>query len=137
MSKRVILIQVFKNFQKLESILNIITKHFENSQKFLIYSPDEKALEFMNTFLWKTPKTSFLPHIISNKKCDDFLVLTKKRKNLNNSSYIFNLSKTALFIEDSFKVIYDFEDLSTDETKLKSKEKFNSYREKDFLIESF
>jgi DNA polymerase-3 subunit chi len=134
-SKKVIFFSVKDVKTKLLRILQTSLKHFENKEKLLIKVFDEASLKFVDELLWKEPKESFLPHIIANEEVDDFLVLTKSFKNLNNSYYMFNLCQDIIDINDSFKVIYDFDDHTSKLKKENSNKRYQLYRNLKFNIE--
>jgi DNA polymerase IIIc chi subunit len=134
-TKKVIFFPVKDVKTKLLRILQTSLKHFENKEKLLIKVFDEASLKFVDELLWKEPKASFLPHIIANEEVDDFIVLTKSFKNLNNSYYIFNLCQDIIDVNDSFKVIYDFDDHTSKLKKENSNKRYQLYRKLKFNIE--
>ena len=105
-------------------------------ERFLIVAEEIKALTFTDELLWKHPPNSFLPHAIVEQPCEEWIALTKEKKNLNDARFAFNLCPTPLLIEGPFRIIYDFEDTSSPNKKLLSQMRFDAYKQANFLIES-
>ncbi|NGX56108.1 MAG: DNA polymerase III subunit chi [Candidatus Anoxychlamydiales bacterium] len=119
---------------KLLRIIQTSLKHFESKEKLLIKVQDEASLKYVDELLWKEPKESFLPHVISEKKNDDFIVLTKSQDNLNESYYLFNLCQDTIDLNASYRVIYDFDDHTNITKKENSKKRYQIYRKLNFDI---
>ncbi len=130
--KRVIFFQVKDNVSKVTKILNIATMHFERFENLLILVSDIKTQKYVDDMLWKA--SNFLPH--STEDTDEKIVITHLTKNINNASFVFNLCNIAQFINGPCHTIYEFEDVSNKEKQEISNNKFKSYREKGFIIES-
>lgn len=133
---KIVFFQIKDIKSKLIKIIQIAMHHFENSENLLLQVQDEPSLRFVDELLWKLPQESFLPHVISEKACKDFIVLTKSKENLNSSFYLFNLCQDVTEIDKSFKVIYDFDDQTSLIKQQKSQKRFNFYKELGFTIES-
>ena len=58
------------------------------------------------------------------------------KKNLNSSSFLFNLSPDIVEIDKSFSIIYDFEDNISENRKKNTQKRYDLYRKAGFLIES-
>ncbi len=110
--------------------------HFEKKERFLILVEDDKAESFVDELLWKWPESGFLPHVVADGAIEDYVVITKHKKNINQASAVFNLCPTPLFIEGPFKIIYEFEDLTTPNKKNLSTLRFDAYKKAGLPIES-
>ncbi|EKE21571.1 MAG: hypothetical protein ACD_7C00185G0002 [uncultured bacterium] len=110
--------------------------HFEKKENLIIQVQDEASLRFVDDLLWKEPKESFLPHVISQEKCSDFIVITKSKENLNNSLFMFNLCSDLIDINKSYKTIYDFDDHTSINKQQKSQKRYELYKQMGFTIES-
>ncbi|MBI5346429.1 MAG: DNA polymerase III subunit chi [Chlamydiae bacterium] len=130
----VIFFQVKEIKTKILKIIQTTYRHFEKKEPLLIKVMDEPALKFVDELLWKTPIESFLPHVVSNTVCQDLIVITKEDKNLNQGA-LLNLSPDIVYIDSSFKTIYDFDDFTSHDKQLASKKRFNFYRERGCSIE--
>jgi DNA polymerase IIIc chi subunit len=133
---RVVFFQVSENAAKLNRIVETAHFHFEKKEHLLILVEDEKSQKFVDELLWKLPSTSFLPHSISDTPSNDRIVISKVKKNINEARVAFNLCSTSLLIEDSFRIIYEFEDLTAPNKKNLSSQRFDSYKQAGFLIEA-
>lgn len=133
---RVIFFQVRNTAAKLQVIHEITTEHFNKKEHFIILVEDEKALDFVNELLWKTPETSFLPHVASDIATKDYVAITKTKNNVNQARVAFNLCSTPLLIDSPFRIIYEFEDLSNPNKNNLSSLRFNAYKAAHYLIES-
>jgi len=133
---RVIFFQIKDVKTKLVKLVQTAMHHFEKKQKLLIQVSDDASLNYVDELLWKVPIESFLPHVVSDKRIDDFIVITKLQENLNKSLYLFNLSQEIVDLDTSYKIIYDFDDYTSDKKQEKSKKRFEVYRQAGFKIES-
>lgn len=133
---RVIFYQVRDAASKLKVIYETAQAHFDKKDHFLLVVEDEKAQEFVNELLWKTPNTSFLPHAAMDSESQEFIVITKSKKNVNNARVAFNLCSTPLLIDTPFRIIYEFEDLTNPNKNNLSSLRFNAYKAAHYMIES-
>ncbi len=133
---RVIFFQVQNPSAKLKFLCESVQSHFEKKDLFLILAEDAKAQEFTDIFLWKTPPSSFLPHVATDEKTEAFVAITKTKNNVNQARVAFNLCSTPLLIQTPFRIIYEFEDLTSPSKNRLSSLRFNAYKEEGFLIES-
>lgn len=133
---RVIFFQVRDNATKLKYICETAQLHFEKKDFFSIFVDDEKGETFVDELLWKLPETSFLPHAIADQTTQERIVITKLKKNFNNSRMVFNLCSTPLSIEGSFKIIYEFEDHTNPMKQRLSTIRFDAYKKMGFSIEA-
>ncbi len=136
MNHKVIFLLVKDLKQKLTKLVSIVHYHFSHKEHLLLITSDLKATSYLDNLLWETPQDSFLPHIITDKPCEELIVLTQEKKNLNGAKYIFNLSPTPLFLPKPPKIIYEFEDLTSLPKQLLSKKRFQAYKEAKYPIES-
>jgi len=132
---RVIFFPVKSSQVKLQKIAKAARHHFRKKERFLVLVADDKSASFVDDLLWKIPSEGFLPHLISSKEESDYIVITSKKKNLNNAKFIFNLCPTPLFLENS-RLIYEFEDLTTPNRQMLSRKRFEAYREAKYIIET-
>ncbi|MBX9745035.1 MAG: DNA polymerase III subunit chi [Chlamydiales bacterium] len=133
---RVVFFQVRENRTKLQRIAEMAGTHFEKRDPFLIFVEDQKAQIFVDELLWKLPETSFLPHLATDDGTKELLVITKSKININQAKIAFNLCSTPLLIQGPFRIIYDFEDLSSPTKKELSSLRFNAYKQAHYLIEA-
>ena len=110
--------------------------HFEKKDPFLIFAEDIKAQSFVDELLWKFPEESFLPHLASDDSTKELVVVTKSKKNVNTAKAAFNLCPTPLLIDGSFRIIYEFEDLTSPAKKELSGQRFDAYKKAHYLIEA-
>lgn len=132
---KIVFFQIKKSSEKLLRITQIASNHFENKKHLLFLTPDEKALKFVDDLLWNEPKFSFLPHVTSDVLCEELIVITQKPINLNHSQCIFNLTQEPI-LDLPCSIIYEFDDATDKNRSSVSKKKFQTYREKNFLIEA-
>jgi DNA polymerase-3 subunit chi len=135
-SIRVVFFQVDTTLKKVQKIVEISRFHFKNQENFLILVEDLKAQTFVDELLWKYPESGFLPHIATDEPSQEKVVITKKKQNINQASAIFNLCSTPLFIQGSFKIIYELEDLTTPSKKNFSSLRFDAYKQAGLSIEA-
>lgn len=133
---RVIFFQVQSPSAKLKFLCESAQSHFEKKEPFLILVEDLKAKEFADELLWKFPPNSFLPHVATDEKTQELVAITKTKNNVNQARVAFNLCTTPLLIQTPFRIIYEFEDLTSPSKNRLSSLRFNAYKEEGFLIES-
>lgn len=136
MKNSVVFFQVSDANAKLKCLVQITHFHFIRKEKMLIFAEDDKALQFVDEYLWKASQETFLPHSIISDASTEWIGLTKIKKNLNEARFAFNLCSTPLIIEGPFHTVYDFEDLSSPNKKLLSSSRFDGYKQAQFIIES-
>ena len=132
---RVVFFQVADATAKLKKIAETACTHFGKKEFLIFFVEDEKALNFVDELLWKLPETSFLPHSASDLPTKERIAITKTKTNVNSAQYAFNLCPTPLLLT-GFKIIFDFEDLSSPNKNSFSTLRFNAYKQAKMPIES-
>lgn len=133
---RVVFFQVRDAVSKLKRITETAQAHFEKKEPFLIFTEDARSQQFVDELLWKFPEFSFLPHLATDEATSEWVVVTKAKKNINQARVVFNLCPTPLLIEGPFRMIYEFEDLTSAPKKNLSSIRFDAYKQARFLIEA-
>lgn len=133
---RVVLFQTRDPKAKLARLTETAAAHFERKEHLLILVEDEKTAQFVDELLWKSPETSFLPHVSTEEATGELIAITRGKKNINKARVAFNLCATPLMIEGPFRIIYDFEDLTSPNKQHLSALRFQAYKEASFLIEA-
>ena len=133
---RVVFFQIQSPRDKPACLVRIVRRHFLHKEPILVVAEEDKALEFADQLLWKEPPESFLPHAILEQPAEEWIGLTKVKKNLNGARYAFNLCPTPLLIEGPFRTIYEFEDLTSPNKKMMSQMRYDAYKQAKYLIES-
>jgi DNA polymerase III subunit chi len=133
---RVVFFQVRDFAAKSRRLSEMAQYHFARKEKLLIIVEEDAALSYVDELLWKQPPESFLPHLVSESECQEWIIVTKVKKNLNDARYVFNLCPTPLLINGTFRVIYEFEDTSSSNKKFLSTVRFDAYKQALFPIES-
>lgn len=137
---RIILFQVRDPQTKLNRLIETAHAHFEKKEPLLIFVDDAKAALFVDDLLWKMPAFGFLPHAIIETMQDEslpiYIAITKEKSNLNQAKAAFNLCATPLMIEGPFKIIYDFEDLTSLSRQHLSTLRFEAYKNARYVIEA-
>lgn len=133
---RIVFFQVRQPSAKLDRLIEVATAHFERKEQLLIAAEDEKAVHYIDELFWKSPPTSFLPHLASDEPTSSLIAITRTKKNINHARFAFNLCPTPLLIEGSFRVIYDFEDLTSPAKQQLSALRFDAYKKAGCLIEA-
>ena len=136
MSTRVVFFQVRDTQVKLLRLAEMAKFHFEKREPFLILVEDDKALTFVDELLWKLPEVSFLPHVATEVETTEWVAITKTKTNVNRAKAAFNLCSTPLLIEGPFRIVYDFEDLTSLNKKNLSSLRFDAYKKAGFPIEA-
>lgn len=135
-SNRVVFFSVRDNGSKIKRIIETTHFHFEKKEPILILVEETKSQQFVDELLWKSPITSFLPHIATDEATTELIAIAKVKKNVNSARVTFNLCPTPLLIEGPFRIIYEFEDLSSPTKKNLSSLRFDAYKQAGLLIEA-
>lgn len=130
---RAIFFQVQDTASKLRRIVETAHSHFAKKEPLLILVEDEKAEQFVDELLWKT---GFLPHTVAHGPAKDFVAITRIKQNVNEAKVAFNLCPTPLLIEGPFRIIYEFEDLTSPHKQKFSSLRFDAYKQAKFLCEA-
>jgi len=136
MSIKVVFFSIKLDHTKLIKIIQTVHHHFSKKEPLQMVAHDQKSIKFVDDLLWKHPKESFLPHIVTEVSVKDLIVITTKKQSLNGSFHFFNLLPTPLEIMDEATIIYDFDDSTTKEKKKISLAKYHFYKEKNYRIET-
>lgn len=135
-STRVIFFQVNNAASKVDRLIETATAHFSQKEHFLIIAEDDRSLNYVDELLWTHPPEIFLPHSIVESETKEWIAITKVKKNLNGARYVFNLCSTPLLIDGFFRTIYEYDDSSSPNKKILSANRFDAYKQAQFLIES-
>jgi DNA polymerase-3 subunit chi len=136
LKNKVIFFQIKDVKIKLLKLIQVAIGHFEKKERLIIQVQNDISLNFVDELLWKSPKESFLPHVISDKQTNDFIVITKLKKNLNKAHFMFNLCYDLIELDKSYKIIYDFDDCTSLKNQQNSQKKYQIYRQAGFIIEN-
>lgn len=131
--KRVTFFQVTNDAMKKKQLVVIAQEYFEKKQPLLFKLPNKKALEYLDLLLWRFPPDSFLPHVIKDTPCSDFLVLTSSEENPNRARSVFNLTSHPI-TNPFFTTIYAFDDLSSSQKNSTSQKHYQTYKTQGYFI---
>ena len=133
---RVTFFQVKNDEQKRMRIVHLAQQYYNKKIPFLIYLPHQKAAEYVDLLLWRSPIESFLPHVIKDEPCQDRIVLTCSKENPNDAQSVLNLRKEPIENRTSsfFMKIYELEDLASTHSHLLSQKRYRTYKEAGYSI---
>ena len=129
---RAVFFQVRQPTEKLTRLTATCADHFEKKEPIIIFVEDEKGAQYVDELLWKFPSTAFLPHTVEG---EDFITITSVKKKFGDPKIAFNLCSTPLLLE-GFKIVYDFEDLTSPSKKQLAALRFDAYKQAGYLIEA-
>jgi len=129
---RAVFFQVRRPNEKLSRLTTICASHFEKKEPIIIFVEDDKGAQYVDELLWKSPPTAFLPHSLESK---DIITITSTKKKFGEHRIAFNLCPTPLLL-DGFKIVYDFEDLTSPIKQNLSALRFDAYKKAGYLIEA-
>ena len=134
--QKIIFFEVKNTKEKIKKLIDLSHFHFEQNQPLLIFTENPFASNFVDELLWKEPKNSFLPHIVTQKKTNCLITITYTLQNLNNSHYLFNLSSNYFSLEWPLHLLYEYDDLITNKKKESTKKKFQFYKKTNCFMEA-
>lgn len=120
---------------KLRRLSATIEFHFLRKQAVLILTPSETAAKYIDDFLWKQPKESFLPHIISQETTREQIVITTRRENLNNAHVLINLTPEQIPFFKDLTIGYELWDETDPKKKFLAEKKQHEYQSAGHDIE--
>lgn len=129
---RVILFQVRDPKLKLKRVAEAAQEHFFRKERIALICEDEKTAQFVDDLLWKLPP--FLPHTLAPTQ--EPVAITWEKINPNEARVAFNLCSTPLLMEGPWRLIYDFEDLTSPAKRTLSELRFDAYKKALYAIEA-
>lgn len=120
---------------KLRRLGASVEYYFLKKKKILITVPSEAAAEYIDDFLWKQPKESFLPHTYSKNNEGSEVVITTEQKNINQANLLINLCPGQSSILDQFETVYELWDETDEKRKEQSRLKFEAYQNSGHEVE--
>lgn len=109
----IVFLRVENKQSKLMRICDVVHKYFSLGERILISIMNETSAKFIDALLWQIPPESFLPHLIAEDFCEEPIVITQSKKNLNKASILINLQKDAFANTETFSKIYELKDLTS------------------------
>lgn len=133
--KRLTYFQVTRPGDKPHIIAWTAHAHFNRKAPLLILVPNDGAQAFIDSLLWRYPKSGFLPHCTTTTTTSSPIAITTFKMNFNNATSVFNLCPEPVDPKFEGLHIYEFEDLSTEDVKLNFKQRYAHYLAREFHIE--
>ncbi len=125
---KVIYFQVKETSTKLKKIVSTAQERFSSKHSLLILAPNASAMDFIDRLLFRTPPESFLPHHAGRETTEEPIAITDQLFNTNQATALFNLTLDPIPATFKIDLIYELEDLTSDEAHQAFKKKFTSYR---------
>lgn len=123
------------NAMKLRRLGASVEYYFLKKKKILITVPSDAAATYIDDFLWKQPKESFLPHVNGDDQADSEIVITTREKNINGADILINLCPGQSPILDQFEKVYELWDETDERRKEQSQLKFDAYKNSGHEVE--
>lgn len=93
---------------KLRRLRELALWGLESGENLLIFSPGEKATEYVDRYLWSFSPLSFLPHEVSAAPSRSPVVITETLENWNQAKALLNLSPQPVKNPEKFDRIFEF-----------------------------
>jgi len=130
---KVLFYSVQSGGQKLERISCIAHEHFVKKEPLLFLTDSPASAAYIDTFLWKMPPDSFLPH----GKEGDSIQITHRENAPYSGHALFNLTQKPLVdLYPQIKIIYEFEDLTSKEKAGLFTPKYRAYSASAYRVVS-
>jgi DNA polymerase IIIc chi subunit len=127
MKRSVCFLKVETVQEKLALICSTVTQRFHQGERWMLLAEAGRALDYLDELLWRFPSDSFLPHVIADQTTNEPIVLTAERRNLNQAAFAFSFLNEPLLEPLGFQMIFELEDLTSDDKKRISRQKRDSY----------
>jgi len=115
--------------QKLDVIARLCVKTLSEKCPLIIFVNDRKSGEFLDEYLWKFQRESFLPHALVQGHTKDLIVITEIKKNLNKADRAINLTPSPI-MHAPYAKIYEFDRGDPD-----SKKSYETYKGAGYPIQ--
>lgn len=122
------------NAMKLRRIGASVEYYFLKKNRVLITVPSDAAASYLDDFLWKQPKESFLPHTVSQEPSSEEVVITTMQVNLNEADVLINLCSELSPIAKEFKTVFELWDETSQSRRENSEEKFKAYEASGYEV---
>jgi DNA polymerase IIIc chi subunit len=115
--------------EKLTFLGEAVKEVYFQGKTVLVYSPEKKALEYLDDLLWKQPQQVILPHKIHEGTSDDKIVLCANLEQYQKRDIIVNISSKPIE-GDNYPEVIELFDMTSPSKKSNSEQKLKSYQEK-------
>ena len=127
-------LEVKSTHDKLAAISKTVQHHYEREEAVLIVVPNEEAAQYVDQLLWKLPADGFLPHDIGSKECNDVVLITTQKQNLNHAPVLIQLCQEASAIAQEFQQVYELYDRTHPSKEKAAQERKEYYRAQGFAL---
>jgi len=124
----IIFLNVADNATKLKKLCETVRGHFSAKEKILIAVSSDEAASYIDQLLWRMPEESFMPHITSEKKSNEHIVITKSNENINGANVYINLRAEIPASMTGYHLIYDLLDLTHPTKADQSRKRQDAYQ---------
>jgi DNA polymerase IIIc chi subunit len=131
---KVTLFSITEKHQIATKIFKICEKMVEKEIFLQISCPDTRGVEFLDKMLWDLSPSAFLPHAKESAyKNEPILITTNKKFICEKFTHIIWLYKD-FPLDLDWTHLYDFDDVTSKESKEVSQKKYLFYKEKNCNI---
>jgi len=124
-------VTVTDNQAKLTKLLQCVQQCFIKGHSVLIAVPSVQVAQYIDQLLWRMPKESFLPHVISDsgKVVDEKVVISMMAQNINKANVLVNLNPEISPIFGEFEFVWELLDKSDSVKEGLSRQRQVAYQE--------
>lgn len=126
-SPPIVFLKVSDTLSKLMRICDVVHKYFSLQQRVLISVQNDASATFIDNLLWRLPQESFIPHSISNKPCNEAIVITTSLENYNSASTLISLRTQANPMVKHFSTNYELNDHTNPQKHHLSQKRLTQY----------
>jgi len=130
-------VKVANTQAKLLAVCSIVQRHYEQGDTLLVMVSGRKASTYVDELLWRSPKDSFVPHVIAEDPCTDAVAITTSSNNLNAANVILNLKEEELSLDNEIEQLYELFDTTTSIKETSSTKKAAFYKENGYVVNCF
>ena len=132
---RVIFYRVKENATKIQLICKKGEEAFSQEKRLLIAVPNFQAAQYIEELLWRNPRESFMPHVVTDTPTSEWIAITmQNEKNVNQATRLLNLCTTPSPFYEHIKEIYEFYDASLPEKGELSEQRLQYYTSKGCVV---
>lgn len=118
----------------MELICDKAGESIELEKKLLILVSTPEAGKYIDALLWRKPEESFIPHIFTQSKTNEWIAITMSQSNINQASCAINLQLEPVGFSQQFEEVIELYDETTPEKLKSSQQRMDHYKSQNLEI---
>lgn len=122
---------------KLATARTLAGKAYTSGRRLLIFSTESPLLATLDTLLWTTPSTGFLPHCRASDRhaAETPVLLTADPEALPHHEILMNLDRELPLHFSRFERVLEIVSRDDEDDRLQARDRFRFYRDRGYAIQ--